>query len=500
MGRADRAAIEAGTPAETLMGRAGRALARAAIAEAGGRYGRRVAIVCGKGNNGGDGYAAAVALAGEGVAAICLHVGPLEDLRGAARMHHDRWSAMGGRIRPFDRAALEGASVVIDALFGTGFRGGAEGEAAAAIAAVNEAGAPVVAADIPSGVDGATGAVEGRGVSARRTVAMGAQKLGTAVGRGAVLSGIVEVADIGIDVAGMGTAFIPEAADIAAALPPPDLDSHKRSRGSVAVIGGADGMSGAILLAARGAMRAGAGYVTILSTGGVVAAAYVAIPEAVKRTVGDAPVLGADVLERGGDVLEHADAVVLGPGLARGPQQDALVDRSLSELGIPVVVDADALSALAGRLERLRERNAPTVLTPHPAELARLLGISVSEIQADRLSVARRASMELRCVVVLKGFRTIVAGPEGELFVDGEGGPELATAGTGDVLSGVAGALLARGLDPVTAAYAGVFVHGRAGKVAASRAGAGVVAWDVAEALGAASSSLTRGRYAERPR
>jgi hydroxyethylthiazole kinase-like uncharacterized protein yjeF len=482
MARADEAAIAGGISAEVLMERAGRAVAAAALRLARGRYGRRAAVVCGPGNNGGDGFVAARVLAREGLGVRCLSVAGAHAAKGAARHHLERLGDAGVALEPFDPGRLEGAGVVIDAIFGTGFRGEASGEPAAAIEAINECGAPVVAVDVPSGVDGTTGTVSGAAVRAGVTVAMAAEKQGSALSQGAVHAGRVEVADIGIAIEG-ATAWVSEAADAASVLPARRPDSHKRSGGAVALLGGSAGMSGAPLLACRGAVRMGAGYATLGATEGVDAAKQVLLPEVLSEVVSDGPGLGPDALDRFGPVLGRADALALGPGLGVGEGQRGLVGRVLGEVDLPLVLDADGLNVLAGDAGALRRRARATVITPHPAELGRLVDDSVDAIQRDRLGAARRAAAELGCIVLLKGWRTVVAEPSGAAVVNPTGGAELATAGTGDVLTGAVAALIAAGAAPFEAAWAAAFVHGRAGSICGRTKGFAALAWDVAEAL-----------------
>ena len=490
MAAADAAAISAGTPAEVLMDRAGRALAREVLSVAGRRYGLRVVLVCGKGNNGGDGFVAARALMRDGARADCLVVGDLVDFDGPAAHHLSLLRAANGRVDKFQAGELEGADVVVDALFGTGFRGVVEGEAAQAIEAINAYASPVVSADIPSGVNGTTGSAEGLAVEAAATVAMGAEKIGTAVGRGAALAGNVAITDIGIPVT-TNDAFMVERDDVTALLPSRAPDAHKRSGGAVALLAGSDAMTGAAVLSALGAMRMGAGYVTVGSSRGTVAALQGLLPEILARVVADEDHLGAGALDRFRDVVDKADALVLGPGLGQGDAQRDLVDRVLLELDAALVLDADALNALEDHTGSLEKRSGATILTPHPAELARLLGTDTDAVQANRVAAARQAASTFGCVVLLKGFRTIVARPDGMIAVNPTGGPELATAGTGDVLAGAVAVLLAAGLEPFEAAWVAAYVHGLAGSLAAAPVGSsGVVAGDVAEALADAAGSL----------
>lgn len=458
MRAADEAAIDSGVAASVLMERAGRSLARSAIELAGRRYGRRVLVLCGKGNNGGDGLVAARVLRGEGLTVTIVRL--FEDEESPSP--HD-----------FD--------VVVDAIFGTGFRGAPEGRVAKAIEGL--AGHPrVVAADIPSGVNGSTGGVEGAAVDAAVTVAMGAEKLGTALSPGAVHAGRVVVADIGIPIPSVSTHLVEEE-DVRRVLPSRPPDSHKKSGGSVAVVAGSEAIRGAPLLTCRGAGRMGAGYVTLVSTASVVSAATVVAPELLTRAVpGD--VLGPHAL----DSVDGFDCLALGPGLGTGEAQRALCERALLEVDAPVVLDADALNVLAEDVSPLVARSAPTVLTPHPAELARLLGAETKDVVKDRFAAARRAADELGCVVLAKGHRTVVTDGAKSVVVP-TGGPELATAGTGDVLTGAVAALLAAGVDPFDAAWCAAYVHGVAGSIA----GPGALAPDVAEALGEARSRFTLG-------
>ena len=529
MGRADRATIEAGTSAEVLMERAGRAVARAVV-RAVGRYGRRVAVVCGKGNNGGDGFVVARVLAEEGLHVRCLAVDDPDATTGAAAHHLAAARSAGIAVRTFRSEELRGCDAIVDAILGTGSEGEPRGAARQALDAIHHitqgeelfddpegpgliagpAAEPrpiVIAVDIPSGVDGTTGWARGSHVIADITVALGAQKLGTAL---TPVSGLVEVADIGIAIDDWG-ALETEHGDVAAFLPSRSPDAHKRSNGAIALIGGSTAMPGAAILAARAAMRMGCGYATLGTVGSVRSVAEGLLPEVLTQDISPDDVLGPEALDRFADVLEGADALAIGPGLGRGEKQASLVERALREVPVPMVLDADGLNVLEDRVGALADRDGTVVITPHPAELARLLGRTTEEVQRDRVAAARDAAGAFGCIVVLKGHRTLIARPDGWVestasgrrrvvnpgrtwvVVNPTGGPELATAGTGDVLTGAIAALLP--FDPdwgFAAAWAGAYVHGVAGGLAADRFGpAGVVAWDVAENLGSASEDVS---------
>lgn len=488
MAEADERAISAGTPEEVLMDRAGRAVARAAIAVAGGRYGKRALVVCGKGNNGGDGFVAARRLTQEGLKVSCVSVGDTGDLPAAAAHHLREMERAGVRARSFDPAAAYGSfDVVVDALLGTGASGAPRGDARAAIDVMNEAG-PVVAVDIPSGVDGDTGAVPGAAVRAAVTVAIERPKVGTALAPGWARAGRVIVQPIGIPLEDAGVHSL-EVSDVAAALPKRGPMIHKGSAGTVALLAGSPHMAGAAVLAARGADRAGAGYVRVGTVTPARAVVAQRLPEVLVSDLGDD--WDGSSWDRFEEAVASADALVIGPGLGDGDAARTLVRTALASTDHPVVLDADGLNAIAKLGQGLSGRIAPTVMTPHAGELARLLETDTDEVLADTLVSARRAAKRFGCVVLLKGPRTVIADEE-RAVVNPFGSPSLATAGSGDVLSGVIGSLLAAGLDPFDAAWAGAALHGRAGEICSHEQGdAGTVAWDIAEALPLAFSSFT---------
>jgi len=467
MAAADAATIAGGVPEAELVERAGGAVARAARRLLGGTYGRRVVVVAGKGNNGADGQVAAQALDGWGAR--------VDVLRLVEGIDPDRLSRSLGR-----------ADLAIDAMFGTGFRGPLTGEAASVATALDRALLPVLAVDVPSGVDGTTGAVGGPAVAATVTLCLAALKPGLLFYPGAAYAGEVEVADIGVRLPGPSI-WVAEEEDVAAWLPPRPFESHKWSVGAVYVVGGSEGMVGAPMLSARAALRAGAGLVVAGLPGK--AAARASGGEVITRSLPATP--GGALDESGSkevlDGLDRFGALVVGPGLGARKPTMAAVRRLVSDAPVPLVLDADGLNALAGDLDPLLARSAPpgpggvpqsaTVLTPHAGEYERLSGEAVGD---DRLTAARHLAARSRCIVVLKGARTVVAAPNGQTAINLTGGPWLATAGTGDVLSGMVAALLARGMAPFEAAAAAVHLHGRAGDTAGH---AGLVAGDLIDAL-----------------
>lgn len=487
MGRADQTAITSGVASLVLMERAGRAVGLAARRAAGGVYGRKIAVVCGKGNNAGDGFVAARHLALWGAAPVVVLLDKPGSLKGDAKTNFQRLRG----VRTVGPAALgralDGGAAVVDAIVGTGFRGSLGGTLGEAVERVNECRLPVVAVDIPSGVEGATGRVEGPAIRARTTVTMAALKTGLMLPPGCEHAGDVEVVDVGIaDEHIAARIFVPDEEDVSALLPPRPLTAHKRSVGTVLVVAGSVGMSGAAALAGGAALRAGAGLVTIAAPASValqvdqtvLEATTLPLPETARGSIGAGAVDA--ILQRAAAL----DVVALGPGLTTDSETVQVVRKLVSELDDPLVLDADGINAVASEGEGLLRPGRPTILTPHAGELARVLGTSSKEVLADRIGAARSAAHRTGAVVLLKGYPTVVAGPHGPTVVVPKGGPALATGGTGDVLTGVISALLASGLDPFAAAWAGAWIHGAAGDlVAAERSVRGTVAGDLLQAL-----------------
>ena len=481
-----------GVPGAYLMERAGAGLAAlvARLAPSG-----PVAVVCGKGNNGGDGYVTARRLRERGREVRVLSLGPVAELRGDARSNAERLP--GAAPEPFEASKLDGAAVIVDAILGTGFEGEPRGPAAGAIEAINARsgsgegpGEPVVVAcDVPSGVNASTGEVDGAAVRARATATFHAAKPGLWIAPGKACAGEVQVVDIGIPPGGPGDPGIGLISRrVTAGIPRRGRESTKFAAGSVLVCGGSTGLTGAPCMASESAMRAGAGYVTAFVPASLNHIFELRLLEVMTVPLPDVGgSLAADGLDTVLERAERSDALVLGPGLGRADGAFELARALARRVRLPLLLDADGLNAHAGRLAALAERPRPTVLTPHAGELARLLESDSGAVGARRLQSARRAASEARAIVVLKGDDTLVAAPDGRVAVNSGGASALATAGTGDVLSGVIGAYLAKGMDPFHAACAAVFVHAQAGRLTAQRIGAeGVIARDVIEALPAA--------------
>jgi NAD(P)H-hydrate epimerase len=485
MRKADAWAIEdQRIPSLDLMEAAGAAMAEAARSIAAEGPAR---VVCGKGNNGGDGLVAARHLSDTGYEVEAVLLWPAGELSGDARVNLERFD---GAVRELDpgevAAALERSGVVVDAIFGTGFSGEARAPADAAIEAINACGAPTVAADIASGVDASSGEAAGVSVEADVTVTFHAAKLGHWIWPGKQRTGELRVAPIGIPDGAPGVAAGGVIQDPVLALPPPRRpNSTKFDSGQVLIVGGSKGLTGAVCMAAAAAIRAGAGYATVAVPADLEPIFEVKLTEVMSRGLSGAEGrLASASTDRILEAAARAAAVVLGPGLGRDEDSLALARAVARRFESPLLIDADGLNAHAERLELIAERAGPTVLTPHAGELGRLLGRSSGEVAEHRLACAREAAARSNAIVVLKGDDTLVVDGE-RLAISTGGSPGLATAGTGDVLSGTIGALLARGLEPFAAACAGVHSHQRAGRIAARRVGSAeaVIATDVIAAL-----------------
>ena len=513
MRRLDRETIESGhATGDALMERAGAGVAEIMERHYGPMLGLRVLVLCGPGNNGGDGLVAARHLRARGAEVAVGQVGERARVRGDARAQLERFEAAGGTITALGSEAALGQLVksrdrwdyALDAVLGTGARGTPEGLAAAAVQSLRElddAGTRVVALDLPTGVNADTGEIARRAVRADLTVTFGAAKRGHVLYPGRAFTGVLEVVDIGLSPALPDAERHPfelaSAAAMADLLPERDPRAHKGSTGRVLIVGGSVGLTGAVALAARAATRAGAGYVQ--------AAVPASLDDALEAKLTEqmtipCPETGArafalDALE---PILKRAaapDVLVVGSGLSRAPEAAELARQLIERCARPQVIDADGLNALEGATAVLQKPGAVRVLTPHLGEAARLTGLSVEALEARRLDATREWAMAFKCVLVLKGAPTVVGAPGGIATVNSTGNAGLATAGTGDVLSGVIAALIGQGLEAYDAARLGVYLHGAAGDLAAEELGMiGMCASDCVERLPRVIQRLKRTR------
>jgi NAD(P)H-hydrate epimerase len=499
----DRATIdEIGLPGVVLMENAGRAVADAvcdslaaarpsALVEGVGAD-SSVAVVCGAGNNGGDGYVVARILRERGVHATAFLVADPEQVAGDAAIHLGVFEQIGGVAVSIaapsalaeHRDAIESATVVVDAVFGTGLAREVEGHARAVIETINRSRGAVVAVDIPSGLCADTGRELGLAVRADLTVTIALHKIATASEPGFARCGDIEVAPIGIPVelaAAEGIVVgLVERSDLAP-IPHPGLLDHKANRGHLLLVAGSPGKRGAARLAAMAALRSGAGLVTVAAPG----IDSDVMPDPVMTAELDSAANGRLVALR--SLAKGKRAIAIGPGMPTDDGARSTVLGALAELEVPLIIDADGLNHIGTDLEKVADSTAPVILTPHPGEAARLLGSTTADVQRDRIAGARELARRTRAVVVLKGARTLVCdGIAGDEFVtiNPTGNPGLATAGSGDVLTGIIAALVGQGINLGEAARLGVYLHGVAGDVAARDLGAlSVCASDLIAAL-----------------
>lgn len=491
MAELDRRTIdELAIPGRVLMETAGRAVADACRARLPARG--RVVVACGPGNNGGDGYVVARVLATQGYDArvfVCADRARIKGDAAATLLALEKTDApitwVGDpRSRVAMAEALATADLVVDALLGVGVVSEVRGLLADAIALVNDARRPVVSVDIPSGVDANTGAVLGRAVDAALTVTFALPKRGHYLYPGAEKRGTLVVADIGIPrslaptLGVVGRVLMTE--DLPTLLPRRAGDAHKGTFGTVVVIAGSPETPGAALLASAAALRSGAGLVR-WATDRETLASVRALPPDLMLLVREPDEAPEPWAER---ILAHATALLLGPGLSTAPSRAADLAALLDRARVPVIIDADGLNLMAKDAGLFRRVQSPLVVTPHPKELSRLSGQTVEAIQRDRFAAALQFALVSGAVTVLKGAGTVIAEPDGAVSVAAVGNPGLATGGTGDVLAGLIGGLLAQGLQPAVAAEAGVLAHGAAADLLTARVGqAGLVASDLPGAI-----------------
>ena len=504
-----RATAEYGIPSLLLMENAGAETAREMRAAFPGLAAARVVILCGRGNNGGDGFVVARHLRGRGTQVETFLLARRDEVKGDARVNLEILERQGAA--PTEIAAASGlgalkdrlaaADVVVDALLGTGTRGPAEGLFAEAIEGVNRAGRPVVAVDIPSGLVADSSEPAGPAIRATLTVTFALPKRCLILYPAAGYAGSVRVVDIGIPLQLARDPKLPvgllEATDVASAFPSRDPASHKGTFGHVLVIAGSVGKTGAAALCASAAQRAGAGLVTLAVPESLNDILEVKLTEVMTAPLPEtaARTLAGEALQPLLAMAEGKTAVALGPGLTTHPSTRRLVCDLLAALRLPVVLDADGINAFEGQAEMVARATAPVILTPHPGEFSRLLGVPRGEVLRQRIALAQQAAATLHATLVLKTARSVIAEPEGRVAIVPTGNPGMATGGTGDVLTGLIAGLLAQGAAPRLAAHAGAYVHGLAGDVAATRLGQeAMLAGDLLDCLPEAIRQVKTGK------
>ncbi len=498
MRRVDTRAIEDyGVPSSALMETAGCQAARA-IWEQFGRPGLRVLVAAGKGNNGGDGFVIARHLLNRGANVRVFTLFPLEEVSGDPAIFMNVLEKMGASLESIEnneavgrlKSAAVHSDLVVDAILGTGFSPPARGLAEKAVAALGEVNTPIAAIDIPSGLDATMGTTDGHFLKADLTVAFGAYKRGHFLLPAAEFVGKVKLADIGIPAPCMEEEDIPlkliEVEDVVRFLPERGLGAHKGDAGNLLVVAGSRGMMGAAIMAASAGLRIGAGKVTLAIPESLAYAVESGPPELMALPLPGTP---AGTLDTSAfdPILEAAssmDAVIVGPGISTHPRTVELVQSLIRHFEIPLVLDADGLNALSQDITVLDGTRPELLLTPHQGEMARLGRVSTSEVQSDRVGIAIDFASLHGVTLALKGARTIIATPGGGAWLNPTGNPALASGGTGDILAGVVGGMLAQGISSEGALVAGTYLHGTAGDIAANKiGGVGLTAMDLLPAL-----------------
>ncbi|HET7216514.1 MAG TPA: NAD(P)H-hydrate dehydratase [Vicinamibacterales bacterium] len=514
MREADRRTIEdIGIPSIVLMENAGRQSVAAMEAAFEDLAASRVAVVCGRGNNGGDGFVVARTLVQRGVDTSVFLLGSVADVRGDARANLEVLGRLGMTVVEITNAQewelnftqITDCDLVVDAILGTGFRGQLSGLLETVVADLNALGVPIVAIDLPTGISADTAQLEGPAVEASMTVTLGAPKIPLVLPPADAHAGDLVIADIGIplplfdELDGQHLEILTREA-MREIVPVRVADSHKGDFGRVLIVAGSLGRSGAAHLSALGALKSGAGLVTIATPRSCLPIVAAMAPEYMTEPLDetDAGTVDFSALDRVLDM--NADVIAIGPGLGQAPATAAFVHGLLERTGVPIVVDADGLNAFSGEPDRLMGREeVPVVITPHPGEMARLLNITTEVLQRDRVRYARDFAAAHRVHVVLKGHRTVIASPDGRTFVNLTGNPGMATGGTGDLLTGMIAAWFAQLLDAEAACKLAVYLHGTAGDLAEADEGdVALVAGDIASRLGDAVLELTAKRTRKR--
>jgi hydroxyethylthiazole kinase-like uncharacterized protein yjeF len=513
MREADRRTIEEiGVPSVVLMENAGRQVVAALETHYAELADWHVALLCGRGNNGGDGFVVARVLQQRGIDISVFVIGALADVRGDARVNLEILGRLGvdvveiadGQQWELHSSEIERADLIVDALFGTGLKSPLEGMLETVVDDLNAMASPVVSVDLPSGLSSDTCELIGHAVEASLTVTLAAPKLPLVLPPARANAGEVVVADIGIPAEVLEAVEGPRVSlltpqDMRELVQPRAPDSHKGDFGHVLVVAGSLGKTGAAYMAASAALRSGAGLVTVATPRSCLPIIASLGAEFMTQGLPDTPDGLVDPSGLEAVLSLQRDVIAVGPGLGTGAAPRAFVRGLLDSAGVPLVMDADALNVFTGEPTALVGREGrDVIITPHPGEMARLVGMSVKEVQANRLDIARNFATGHRLFVVLKGHRTLVATPAGEVYINTTGNPGMATGGTGDVLTGMIAAWLGQLLDPEAACKLAVYLHGAAGDLAEADLGeVALTAGDVLDHLGDAVLELTARRRVE---
>jgi NAD(P)H-hydrate epimerase len=501
MQRLDKAAqTRFGIPSLILMENSGAQSVRHIEEHYGSLKGKNIAVICGKGNNGGDGLVIARHLSNKGAYASVYLLSGAKEISRDSKTNLEIIKRMNTPVYTGAsniQSGLKKADIIIDAIFGTGLKKDISGIYAKAIDLINRSEKPVIAVDIPSGIDSDNGQIKGCAVRADLTVTFCLPKIGHFAYPGAEYSGSLKIADISIpkslvDESSIKTHLITKdsASEI---LPKRRADAHKGDFGHLFIIAGSPGLTGAAVMAGLSALRIGTGLVTLGVPEGlnyifetkITEAMTLPLPQTNEQTI--SPAAKNKIL----NFLKKADAAAIGPGLSQNRETAQLIRELIREIRIPMVIDADAINSLAGHADILKKTKAQVIITPHPGELSRLINITADEINRDRIVIARKISQQYNIIVALKGANTVIAEPEGNVYTNNTGNPGMASGGTGDVLTGMIAGLICQKVSPINAAIAGVFMHGLAGDIAAKEKGeASLIAGDMIKKIPEAWKSV----------
>jgi len=502
-----QATAELGIPGTVLMETAGRACCDQFVAFFGKQSPCKILIVAGKGNNGGDGYVMARVLVDRGYQVVTLVLGEEKDITGDAKVMLQIIQKLGVTVKFVTTAdhldqqfGIVNPAIIVDAIFGTGLKSTVRGLQEVAIRLINESTASVLSVDIPSGVDSSNGRVCGVAVQADTTVTFDHAKIGHGSMPGALNTGKLCVADIGIPQAGRPPfttqVNLLDRELVQSLLPPRSARGHKGKFGHLLVVAGSTGKTGAASLAGNSGVRSGCGLVTVATPATIHDIIEIKLTEAMSyRLIDHNGFLTFAATKQIEELLVERQALAIGPGLGQSPALFEMLAILIANTTVPIVIDADGLNLLAGQLDCLPKKSeAQIVLTPHPGEMARLTGLTIAEIEADRFNIAQKFAIKHNVILVLKGPRTIVAAPDQRVNINTSGNDGLASGGSGDVLTGLIGGLLAQGVDVFTAASLAVWLHGRAAELVAVQQGtAGMVASDLLSQLPVARAELVKG-------
>jgi ADP-dependent NAD(P)H-hydrate dehydratase / NAD(P)H-hydrate epimerase len=497
--KVDEAAIgKLGIPGIVLMENAGLRVVEMIENLLGEVRGKKIALFAGKGNNGGDGFVIARHLINMGAEVKVMLLGRVEQVTGDAKINLEILIKMGVKIFILDnenainvvRVALVYTDLVVDAIYGTGFKGMVSNQLGSIIEVINSCQKTIIAVDIPSGVEASTGKVNGPCIKATHTITFSYPKIGLLLFPASKFVGQLEIANISIPetaVKELGLKrYLVTGNMVNNLVPPRETNGHKGSYGKVLILGGSVGLTGAPAMAGVAALRIGAGLVTIGLPKSLNSIMEVKVTEVMTKPLPEteAGTLSSDSLQGIRVLAQEMDAIAIGPGMGINQEIKELVPNLIKSLTNPLVLDADSLNALVDNLDSLQEKKGEIIITPHPGEMARLLGVEISHVEKNRLSIAEKAAQDWGVIVVLKGYRTIIACPDGTTYINPTGNPGLATGGSGDVLTGIIAGLIGQGLSPKDGAVAGVYFHGYAGDLLAQERGMmSIMATDILEIL-----------------